>query len=99
MRCDACKHWKDTDEWDVQAGGLRKCERALPKWKIEDAIPEAIRSGKYGFEGDDDPETAAYKAAAEGVFAAARVAVNDGSQYCAELLTRPDFGCVLHEPI
>ena len=97
MRCSECKHWKETDDWDIQAGGMRRCGRALPKWKIEDQIPEAMREGKYGYDGDECRLTEAYKAAAEGVFSIARVAVNDGSQYYAELLTRPDFGCVLYE--
>lgn len=96
-RCETCKHWKPNDEWDVEAGGLRACDRVVPKWIVEDRVPEELRDARYG--GADDAEDAAYKAAADKVFSEAGAVVNDGSQFRAELLTRPDFGCTLHEAV
>lgn len=97
-RCATCKHWMPSEKWDVKAAGLRVCGRVFPKWTVEDEIPKAIRYGRHGWDGDNDPVTAAYRAAADSAFREAGAVANDGSQYRAELLTRPEFGCVLHEP-
>lgn len=97
MRCDTCKHWLPNEDWDVKAGGLRRCARIVPKWTLEDRVPDELREAKYGWKDDDDPITAAYVAASEKIFSEAKAVVMDGSQYHAELLTRPDFGCVLFE--
>lgn len=95
--CQSCKHWMPSEDWDVKAGGLRRCGAVKQKWVVEDEVPHELREGKYGFEGDEDQKTAAYFAAAERVFAKYKAVVMDGSQYRADLLTRPDFGCILHE--
>ncbi len=95
--CETCKHWKPAEAWDATAGGLRRCGAVLEQWVVQDEIPKAIREGKYGCEEDGDPAAVAYMAAAEVVFSKRKAVVADGSQYHAELLTRPDFGCVLHE--
>lgn len=89
--CETCAHWQPLEEWDVKAGGLRRCVGVRQRWDVEDEIPEEIRASKY----DGAPLDAAYQSAAEAVFAEARAVVQDGSQYSAQLLTRPDFGCVL----
>jgi hypothetical protein len=93
--CSTCRHWKVSDEWDVQPGGLRTCMAVREIWRLEDDVPEAIREGKYGYDGDGDPTTALYTAATEDLIAKAKAVVRDASNYVAELLTRPDFGCVL----
>lgn len=98
QRCETCKHWLNTDAWDVKSAGLKRCNAVRPKWKVEDDIPEEVsREGKWSYEGDEGPLALAWQAATLKAFSAARAVVNDGSQYIAELLTRPDFGCVLHE--
>lgn len=93
-RCETCKHWTESNQWDVKAGGLRECGAVQPKWVVEDQVPEALQKGRYGFEGDG--AQAAYETASTECFKKAMAVVNDGSQYIAVLLTRPEFGCVLH---
>lgn len=104
--CSTCRHWRDLDEWDVKAGGLRKCAAVREKCKVEDEIGEAAREGRadaqdaaFGLDlnAEEVRRAAAYRKAVEDAFAAAKAVVNDGSSYKADLLTRPDFGCVLHE--
>lgn len=96
MHCATCKHWQPSEDWDVTAGGLRKCGAVLEKWAVEYGVPMEMFDGRYVYEGDGDPVKTAYMAAAEAVFSKYKAVVNDGSSYKAELLTRPDFGCVLH---
>lgn len=95
MNCATCKHWMPHEAWDVKAGGLRRCAAVRQKWDVEDDVPEAIKEEKWDWQYDDTPN--AYTKAADVVFTRAKAVVNDGSQCHAELLTRPEFGCVLHE--
>ena len=97
MRCDTCCYWKPHEHWNVSAGGLRRCDRVLPKHAVENRVPKAMRGGRAGYEGDGDPETAVYVAAVESLFSTARAVVNDECGLYPELLTRADFGCALHE--
>jgi hypothetical protein len=107
MRCDTCKHWTPHDIWQAPAGGLRKCAAVRELWDVQDEVPEKIKEGRDdardaadGLHQTPDEKVKAdeYAAACEAVFSKAKAVVNDGSQYMAELLTRPDFGCVLHAP-
>lgn len=99
MKCATCNHWVALEEWDVVAGGLRRCKAVRQKWDVEDEVPETLRDGKYSDKGSTDPIDIAYGKAAEDVFKKALAVVNDGSQYRADLLTRPEFGCILHSAI
>lgn len=107
MRCASCKHWVPSDEWQANVAGLRLCSRVEPIWTVEDRVPDAIKEGRgeaddraHGFELNRNEAILAdeYAKAAEAIFSVAKAVVNDGSTYRAVLLTRPDFGCVLHEP-
>lgn len=95
MRCDECEFWVPSDDWDVKAGGLRRCSAVREKWRVEDEVPEAAKDAKCDEEYDDGQLSGLYAQASGVVFGRALAVVNDGSQYKAELLTRPDFGCVL----
>jgi hypothetical protein len=68
---------------------MRRCLAIRERWKIADEASEGI---EYSRE-DDTFLNVRRKALAD-----AKAFVQDGSQYCAELVTGPDFGCVLHEP-
>ena len=92
--CETCSSWTDDESWLAKAAGLRKCSAVRQLWDIEDDVPDAILEGKY--QDDTGGIGAKYRAATEAAFAKAKAAVNDASQYRAALLTRPDFGCVLH---
>lgn len=63
---------------------------------VEDLVPKELQ--EYAWDWDDETAGgAAYRAASDKVFGEAKAVVKDGSDYMAELLTRPDFGCVLFE--
>lgn len=96
-RCATCKHWTPVNSWNANAAGLRKCVAVRQRWDVEDEVPEVVREGRE-YEWEENDLSSRYKQAAESVFGRAKAVVNDGSQYIAELLTRHDFGCVLHEP-
>jgi hypothetical protein len=48
--------------------------------------------------GYDGGVSARWHAANKAAFDTARAYVQDGSSYRAEMMTAPDFGCVLHSP-
>lgn len=107
MRCDTCKHWKEHTHWDIKTAGLRECEAVRQLWDVEDDVPktlsevdDAMSDLEAGVDLTPDRKILAdeYIKAVDRVFGAAKAVVNDGSQYIAELLTRHDFGCVLHQP-
>lgn len=97
MRCDQCKHWKRASEdnrigWEAQGAEFGECTAVRPRWVITDDIPSPWMQGepsKDALKAYEDAKTAALKAA--------RAYVQDGSDYVADLVTGPDFGCVLFE--
>lgn len=92
MRCATCKHWIEGDAWDAESSGVKRCSRIEPMWIVEGKAPAQL-DGKYHWE--DPVLDAKYVAAIDAAFNEAKAVVQDGSSYRAELLTRPDFGCVL----
>ncbi len=105
-RCATCRHWgaqtAACDEFqDWQADKLRhkRCERVIPRWKIEGSIPRVERAyieDHLGFRRDETAE-ARYDKLMKEAFADHPAYVQDGSEYVAELITGPTFGCTLHE--
>lgn len=91
-RCATCLHWTDPDAWDVEAGGFRLCAAVKRKSDVDDEIPEALQGEQYF------TKSASYLAAAEKVFAKAMAVVDDGRTRHGDLMTGPNFGCVLHAP-
>ncbi len=95
-RCSTCKFWSDKDEslgWEGTAVGMRQCTRALERWTIMDQA-----NGGAKFCGSDDPaDEAAWGQRRVDALRQSMVYVQDGSEYRAEMITAPDFGCVLHQ--
>lgn len=88
MRCDQCEHWKDRIDWEASAVGFRLCGAVRPRWVIQDEVPVAYSPGI------ESP----YITSRREALAGARAYVQDSSGYRAELMTGPDFGCVLFAP-
>jgi len=90
-RCDGCKHW-DMDSGKAFSGtGL--CTKARPLWDVSEW-------DRYGgdHDGDVDPEAAAeWTRCIKPEFADLKMFCQDGSDYRADLLTKPDFFCAHHE--
>lgn len=87
-RCATCKYWdlktQGDQGWKI---GLGQCTN-VPKFYDATETPES-----------DDPEN--YGSGSEVLkpdFRGVKALALDGSGYCAELLTMPDFGCVSYEP-
>lgn len=95
-RCATCKFWCANDGlvgWEGQSAGMRECKRARERWVIMD---EANAGQKYPDDNDNAEE--AWGQRRVDALRQAKLYVQDGSEYHAELVTAPDFGCVLHEP-
>lgn len=89
--CKECKHWGDDDfpSWEADAAGFRLCTAVRARWVIADEADTNIDR----FENGD-----AWLAARREALVKARAYVEDGSDYIANLMTGPDFGCVLFSP-
>ncbi len=83
MRCDGCKHW-DIESGKEYAGGLGECQRAHPFWE---------RSEWKDDEGGGNYRRELLPSAADD-----KMFVQDGSDYRAHLITKPDFYCAHFEP-
>jgi hypothetical protein len=81
MRCEQCKHW-DVKEGKEYAGGLGQCQRAHAFWDRSEWRDD--ESGEYR-------RFLLPEAADDKMF------VQDGSDYRAVLLTKPDFFCAHYE--
>lgn len=94
MRCDQCKHWQpeDSDEWEAKGINFRKCGAVRERWVIQDEATDGKTWDDRDFDDDGD-----YMTLRRAALAKARAYVQDGSQYMADLMTGPDFGCVLFE--
>ena len=91
--CSTCKFWgdgNDEHDWTATGVGFKRCQAVRERWEIQD---EASK----GLEWDDDDGSAYAKARADAL-RASKAYVQDGSEYRADLVTGPDFGCVLHQP-
>lgn len=88
MRCDGCKYW-DKDEGEHGTG---LCTKAQPFW-------DASEWREY--EDDDFPEgdemERRWQRGLKPEFADLKMFCQDGSDYKAVLLTKPDFFCAHHE--
>ena len=93
MRCDQCKHWLESQEWDTDAAGMRRCGAILQAWDVRDSAFEGEgKPDRYDF--DDWEEVERLEAEA---LVAAKAVAQDGSSYAASIRTTGDFGCVLFE--
>lgn len=93
MRCDQCKHWMPSNEWEAQGVGFRECMAVRFRWAIQDEASSGITWGSDH-----------YITRRREALIAAKAYVQDGSEYRAELYTAPDFFCALfaaseHEPV
>ncbi len=88
MRCDQCKHWESSNEWEANDAGFRRCLAVRERWVIQD---EALKN--VGYDGPDGT----YVTTRKNALIAARAYVQDGSEYRADLLTGPDFFCALFQ--
>jgi len=81
--CKTCVHWKDgKDDWDFPLGlELGKCVKAQQLWDNTEWTDTEERG--YTRTIKPDVTTLCF--------------VQDGSDYHADLLTRPEFGCVQWE--
>lgn len=92
MTCKECKHWREEKEdWTATGIGFRKCMAIRERWRIEE---DATRGLEY-----DDVEGSDFVTKRRNAFKTARAYVQDGSEYVADLITGPDFGCVLFAAI
>lgn len=86
-RCKTCKHWeayKDDEEYALRGAGI--CHAAKKLWNLSESEQDINNDWLYYRK---------LKPEAAGVLSF----VQDGSNYMAELVTMPDFGCVQHEAI
>jgi hypothetical protein len=92
MRCDQCRHWNEQDkhDWEAAGVGFGECKRIRERWVITDKATKGIEW--------DSKDTSPYVTKRREALLAARAYVQDGSEYRAELFTRPDFFCALFEP-
>ena len=80
--CKNCKHWESSPETNLPKNlDLGKCRRVKMFWDCTE----------WGDECDDFQRLVKPCCAGEKAF------VQDGSDYKAELITAPDFGCVQFE--
>jgi hypothetical protein len=94
--CATCKFWKtDKEEYRDAARrvGMHECLAILPQWEIENRpIDRAKKEGKDKY--DDDTwwtEMVAEELEKE------KAVTQDGSDYCARIITAANFGCVKHD--
>lgn len=88
-RCDQCKHWNKTEDWEMIESGMGECEAIIPRWEVVDL---AVRNLPYSTKPESDYNIARCNALKE-----ARAVVQDGSDYTATLFTFSDFFCALFE--
>jgi len=86
--CEACAHWQEPHDHDVERAGMKRCAAVRPMWEV---MEEATDKDEY-------ESGEAFMNAQADALRNARAVVNDGSSYQADLYTRPDFGCVLFAP-
>lgn len=87
MRCDQCKHWEPCGgNHGNEPIGVGECLKPKPLWDCSmwsdengDEVPHQLPRGIHRVM---KPE-----------YADAKMFVQDGSDYTAHLLTRPDFYC------
>lgn len=100
MRCDQCKHWKPSNEWEANASGFRECVGVRTRWKIEDEAVgglEKYPTSEATIEFDYEDVGVRWMEAMTTAFQREKAYVQDGSQYRAELFTGPDFFCAKFE--
>ena len=89
--CDTCKFWgdgNDDQDWTASGVGFKRCQAIRERWELQDKASKGL---------EWDGEGSAYDTARADVLRSAKAYVQDGSEYRADLLTGPDFGCVLHQ--
>ncbi|WP_196232895.1 hypothetical protein [Sphingomonas segetis] len=105
MRCDQCRHWarNEPDSFVIYErwSGLGRCLAVKERWRVLD---NATRDRELGWADDTDWDEFGDQPPPENTWEGVRLAalkkemavVQDGSDYHAELLTRPDFYCALY---
>lgn len=96
MCCKTCRYWQESN--DVYAEnklGFKKCTRIREKFRILDTLPDEIRWGRY----ENKTTEEKFDAASKELFNKEKAYTQDASDYIANLMTSPYFGCVLHEDI
>lgn len=88
MKCENCKYWTDKDsydDWDIDQEkkdmGLRRCSKAM----------ELFEATEWRDVNGD------YRRAPKPQFEDQKFFVQDGSDYKAEMFTKPDFFCAHFE--
>ena len=97
--CETCRYWgedeDESSEWEAISSGCRLCTRALPRWIIMDRANDGVKYAPMHATEDDEKAWCQRRLDA---LREAKLYVQDGSEYRAELYTAPDFGCVLYGP-
>ena len=100
MRCDRCKHWKESDHWEASAAGFRECLAVRQRWDIEDEATGGIEKhpgNEPTVEIDYDDVGKRWLDARNTALQREKAYVEDRSQYMATLYTGPDFFCAKFE--
>jgi hypothetical protein len=80
MRCDQCRHWDAEEGKRKFAKGVGLCTKAKPFWDVSEW-------------NDDGDDMESWGRVLKPEFADQLMFVQDGSDYKAYLVTRPDFFC------
>ena len=97
-RCATCRLWSTDDEtigWTGPSIGMRPCRAVRQKWTIMD---EANNGQRFADENAPDEADALFIKNRIDALKAAKAYVQDASEYFAQLVTGPDYSCVLHSP-
>jgi len=96
MRCDQCRHWQESDEWEAIRAGFGECKGVRERWTIEDEATKGIE--KYPTEEPTveisyEEVGKRWAEAQAAAFHNEKAYVQDGSGFHAFLFTGPDFFC------
>lgn len=83
MRCNACKFWDLKEGRDYAGTGL--CTKAQPLWEVSE-----WQQWDRDYDNSDQEK---WKRGLKEEFADLKMFVQDGSDYKAIMLTKPDFYC------
>ena len=79
--CETCKHWRSLDTGHSIVPNIGECTFVVQYWDATD----------WDWDNDDSPRALREEYKDRLAF------TQDGSDYRADLLTLPNFGCVQHE--
>lgn len=79
--CSTCKHWRERPEFSRAPKGTGVCGAIQEMWEQTAWVEDKEDDYRHDFK----PEVTAL------------AFVQDGSDYLACLIIKPEFGCVMHE--